>query len=505
MASDAVGTERVSKVVGYKIIKGNFSEVTPNLPQRIAVLGEANDANQGTLDLTPKEITSAQQAGQLYGYGSPLYLIMRILRPVFGGGIGGIPVVVYPQEAAVGAAAKVLTITPTGSATANGTHTLVVAGRRGMDGTFYDVNIVAGDTPAIISEKISDALNNVLGCPFIGTDSATEATATSKWKGLTANGLSITVDTNGDSLGVSYVVASTAAGAGTPDIGDALELYGNEWNTFTLNTYGLVTNIMDAAEAFNGIPDPDAPTGRYTGIIMKPTIFVSGSVLENPSSITDARKDDVTIAVAPAPLSAGLAMEAAANMVLLTARVSQDNPHLDVSSKAYPDMPAPTVIGVMSNYDDRDSIVKKGCSTVDLINGVYVVQDFVTTYHPVGELPPQFRYVRNLMIDFNIRFGYYLLEQINVVDHAIVDDNDIVSAQKTIKPKQWKQILGNYFAGLASRALTVQPAFSEAGLVVNISTTNPDRLETAFPYKRSGYARISSTTAEAGFNFGSIN
>jgi hypothetical protein len=40
---------------------------------------------------------------------------------------------------------------------------------------------------------------------------------------------------------------------------------------------------------------------------------------------------------------------------------------------------------------------------------------------------------------------------------------------------------------------------------VAISTTNPDRLETFFRYKRSGVARISSTVAEAGFNFGTLN
>lgn len=504
MASDAVGLERVGKVVGYKITKGNFSEVTPNLPQRVAIFGEANTANQLTMDLNAKEITSAQQAGEEYGYGSPIHIMMRILRPVFGGGIGGIPVIVYPQVS-TGAAAKELEITPTGSATGNGTHTLVVAGRRGIDGVNYDINILQGDTPAIISQKITDAFNNVLGCPFSAVASVTESTATSKWQGKTANALSVTVDNNGDDLGVTYAVVSTQSGAGTPGVGAALLTFGNDWNTLVLNSYGTETSVMDALEAFNGIPDPDSPTGRYTGIIMKPFVAITGSVLEDPSAITDPRKSNVTIAIAPAPLSAGLAMEAAANMTLLEARTAQDNPHLDVSSKSYPDMPAASAIGAMSNYDNRDAIVKKGCSTVDLNNGVYVVQDFVTTYHPVGELPPQFRYVRNLVIDFNIRFGYYLLEAINVIDHAIVADNDIVSAQKTIKPKQWKQQMATYFIGLSSRALIVTPQFSADGLIVNISTTNPDRLETFFPYKRSGYVRIASTTVQAGFNFGSIN
>jgi hypothetical protein len=158
----------------------------------------------------------------------------------------------------------------------------------------------------------------------------------------------------------------------------------------------------------------------------------------------------------------------------------------------------------MASYDGRDAIVQKGCSTVDLVAGRYQVQDFVTTYHPDGELPPQFRYCRNLMLDFNVRFGYFLLEQINVVDHAIAADGDIVNANKVIKPKQWKQVIDKYAEDLGRRALIADVPFMQDSIEVNISTTNPDRLETKFKYKRTGVARISSTTAEAGFNFGTV-
>lgn len=505
MASDAVGLERISRIVGYKITKGNFSNSTPNLPQRVALLAEANEANQGTLDLTPKEITSAQQAGQLYGYGSPIYAAMRILRPLNGGGIGGIPVIVYPQAKAGGSVAKILHVTPSGVATGNGKHTLVIAGREGLDGVFYDINIETGDTTADITAKAEDAINNVLGSPVIGTSTDYYATLTAKWKGLTSDAITVTVDTNGNDLGITYSVTSITSGSGTPSVAAALALFGNDWNTIVINGYGTDTSTMTALEGFNGIPDPVNPTGRYTGIIMKPFIAISGSTAADPSSLTDTRLDNVTIAIAPAPLSAGLPIEAAANMSLLYATVSQNTPNLDVAGKSYPDMPTPATIGAMSDYDNRDSIVKKGCSTVDLVTGKYVVQDFVTTYHPLGETPPQFRYPRNLMIDFNVRFGYYLLEQTNVVDHSISDNNDIVTAQNTIKPKQWIQILQAYADDLASRALIVDALFMQQSTTVNISTVNPDRLESFFRYKRSGFVRIASTTAEAGFNFGTLN
>lgn len=502
----AVGIERVSKVVGYKLTAGDFSNTTSNLPQRVVILGEANTADQLTLDTTQKEITSSQQAGQLYGYGSPIYQVMRILRPSNGGGIGGIPTIVMPQTEPVGAAAKVIDIQPIGTATANGTHTIVLSGREGLDGQFFNINILKDDTPVEIKTKITDTINNVLGASVTAVDQAApdRSELTTKWAGLTANDVNVEINTNDTDLGVTYTITEAQAGSGTPDISGALAQFGNAWNTIVINTYGTNDQIMDALEAFNGRPDPNTPTGRYTGIVFKPFIAITGSTADDPSAITDLRKEDVTIAIAPAPLSDGLQFEAAANMARLAARQMQDSPHLDVSGQFYPDMPTPDAIGSMETYDNRDAIVKKGSSTVELVSGQYKVADFVTTYHPDGEVPPQFRYCRNLNIDWNIRYGYFLREQINVVDHAIADDNDIVTASTVIKPKQWKAILFEYAEDLTSRALIVQTDFMKDSITVNLSNVNPDRLEVFFRYKRSGFARIVSTTGEAGFNFGEI-
>jgi phage tail sheath gpL-like len=504
MASNAVGSERISKVVGYKITKGNFSSSTPNLPQRVAVFAEANFANQGTLDTEAWELTTAQAAGLRYGFGSPAHIIARILRPIGGVGIGGIPVIFYPQAQAGGATAKIITVTPTGTATAAGTHYIKVAGRDSLDGQSYAITISEGDTTDDITAKIEDAVNNVLGAPMIVVSDTYEAVFTTKWKGLTANDVTVEIDTNGNDLGITYSTVIDQAGAGSPAVTTALNKIGEDWVTIGINSYGTVSAICNEFQTWNGIPDPTNPTGRYAGIIMKPMVAITGSTADENTTFTDARLNDVTIAIAPAPLSKGLPMEAAANMAVLQARIAQDTPNLDVGDQTYADMPTPTNIGTMASYEARDMYVKKGNSTVELSGGRYKVCDFVTTYHPEGELPPQFRYVRNLMLDFNVRFGYYLLEQINVVGHSISNDSDVVSAEKVIKPKQWKAIVGQYAENLTRRALVADTAFMQESIVVNISTTNPDRFETFFRYKRTGVVRIASTTAEAGFNFGSI-
>lgn len=501
----AVGTERVSAVVGYQLKGMDFNDSAQYLPQRITIFAEANTANQADLDITPKQCTSAQQAGQRYGYGSPIHGIMRILKPINGGDlVGGIPIIVIPQEEPDGALATIIDITPVGVATGNGTHTLVICGRESLDGVRYDFSVEEGDTASDISDKMSDAINAVLGCPFSATSTDYETTATTKWKGFTASAATITVETGGNDLGITYSVNGQQDGSGTPDISPAITALGTAWTTLLVNGYGLNDTIMDLLEAYNGKPDPVAPSGQYNGIIMRPLIAITGNCDEDQSDITDARLNDVTIAVAPAPLSAGMQYEAAANMTAIFSRISQDTPHLDPLNYDYPDMPVPADgnIGAMASYDERDRIVKKGCSTVELVGGKYRIKDFVTTYHPVGETPPVFRYCRDLMIDFNIKFNYQLLEAKYVVGKAIVSDNDTVNVSGIIKPKMWKQNVSNLAVDLGALALIADVPFMQQSISVALSTSNPQRLQSSFRVKRSGIARILDTVAETGFNFG---
>lgn len=502
--STAIGTERLSRVSGYQINKGFFNNDTPNLPQIIVILGEANVANQGSLDTLKKEVTSADQAGQLYGYGSPIHQIMRILRPVSGDGVGGIPTIVIPQESAEGATQSTIEWTVTGTASANATHKIVISGRDGIDSKNYNFSVAAGNTPTIIAGKIKDAINAVQGSPVIAANVAGVLTLTTKWAGLTSIEVSATISNNGIGAGVTYAQTDAVSGAGAVDLTGAFAQFEDNWYTTVINSYGSAA--LGDLEDFNGVPDDTTPTGRYAGEIFKPFMAFFGSTLASVSAledITDAagRVSQVTNVLCPAPNSAGCSWEAAANMVALFCRVMQDNPHLDVNGKSYPDMPIPSfgLIGEMADYNNRDLLVKAGCSTVTLTNGAYQVQDLVTTYHPDGETPLQYSYCRNLNLDWNVKDGYSILENRNVKDHTLVGDLQITSVPNVIKPKEWKSILFEYFDHLADIALINDSKFSKNSLSVVISTINPNRFETKFSYKRTGLARIESTTAVAGF------
>lgn len=502
--STAVGLDRISRVSGYNIKKGFFSTETQNLPQIIAVLGEANTANQSGLTVDKVEVTSAAEAATLFGYGSPIHRQISILRPVGGDGVGGIPTIVFPQVSSGGATATVRAWTVTGTATANATHTVVINGRDTLDYQSYNFDVVIGDTPTLVAAKIADAINGVLGSPCSAASALGVVTATSKWKGLTSAELHVTIDYGTNAAGLSYSQTTSTDGAGSVDLAASLALFGDDWYTMVLNPYGEAQ--LDSLESFNGLPNDVNPTGRYSGLIFKPFCAYFGSVSGSKTTLATITDDadriaQVTNVLCPAPNSKGFTWEAAANVVALASVVYQNTPHLDISGLSYPDMPIPTDgnIGDMSDYNNRDYLVKKGCSTVMLVNGAYQVQDLVTTYHIAGEVPLLYSYPRTLNIHWNVKDSYSTLERLYLKDKVLVADNQIIDVDGAIKPSEWKGIVYGLFDDIAESALINDPQFSKSSLQVQISTTNPNRFETAFNYKTTGTVRISSTTAKAGF------
>lgn len=502
--STAVGVDRLSRTTGYNIQRGKFNNDTPYLPQRIAVLGEANTANQTGLTIDPVEVTSANEAGEIFGFGSPIHRAISILRPLSGDGVGGIPTIIYPQISNVGATATVRTWTVVGTATANTTHTVIVNGRGVLDFRSYDVSIVVGDTPTVIAGKIKDAINGVLGSPCTATNTLGVVTITSKWKGSTSSELNISLDLGQKSAGISYSETTSANGSGSVVLADTLALFSDEWNTIVINTYGEAQ--FDVLEAFNGVPNDVNPTGRYSGLIFKPFIAFAGSVISDKDDLATITNDadritQVTNVLCVAPNSKNFSFEVAADTVLGLAPIFQNQPHLDEGSIIYGNITLPNDgnIGDMKDYNNRDFLLKKGCSTVMVKKGQFSVQDLVTTYHPEGEVPLQYNYVRNLNIDFNIAYKYKLLEQLNLTGKTIASDDQNIFVSGVIKPKEWKSIVFDLFDELAEIGLIIDPEFSKRSVVVNISTVNPNRFETTFSYKRTGTVRIASTTAKAGF------
>jgi len=329
--STAIGINRRASVSGYEIQKGFFAEESDNLPQQIVIFAEANTANQASLNLSAKEIVSANQAGELYGYGSPAWMIMNILRPNSGDGVAGIPTIVIPQATDNDATARVVSLTVTGTVTKNKTHYVSIAGRQSVNQEGYSFNLAIGDNATAVALKIKNAISAILGAPVTATNAAGVVTLTTKWKGLSAEGLQIDMNVDGDSAGVSYAIAEVSAGSGDVDLAPAFAQFEDNWYTTIINSYG--ESKLSDLEIFNGFPSEPTPTGRYEGRIFKPFISFFGncsSDITELTTITDdaSRKVQCTNVLCPAPNSEGFPFEAAANMVAVFSSSRYLNWHL---------------------------------------------------------------------------------------------------------------------------------------------------------------------------------
>ena len=508
MISTAIDISIASRAVGYNLKNENFNPSTPYLPQRIAVIGEANTANQATLDDTPYEATTAKEVGDRYGYGSPLHQIARILKPIYGGGVS-CPVVFYPQASDIAATARIykLGVAVATSVTESATHYVVINGRDNIDGIPYAINLVAGDTQSTVTAKIIAAVNAVLSAPVVSSLSTLDVDFTTKWKGLTASNLDIRIDTNGTPAGVVYSQVSNTGGTGVVSLYYLMQDFGENWNTIIVNPY---SDQLANLETYNGTIGATVPSGRYLSTVWKPFIALFGNTASTKSAlvaITDAtaRKSQVTNVLCPAPNSEAYPWEAAANAAVLCATVAGSTPHLGIAGKSYPDMPVPTdeIIDEMASLDDRNYLMQHGCSTVTITNGKYTIQDFITTYHPDGDVVPKFKFVRDLIDDWNCAYKWKLIMIRDIQDKTITSDAIPVRVDNTISPKQIKSLLIGHIQDCAQLALITDTQFSIASITVGVNGTAPFRLDISFRYKRTSTANQVSTDAAVDFSYSS--
>lgn len=497
--STAIDPTRVSAVIGYALDKG-FEGVTGGfLPQRIAIIAEANTANQAGLK-TKLVFTSADEVAQECGYGSPAHLAAKRIR----GNeldVGGVSTIVYPLPENVAAVAQVDSITVTGDpATKSAVQYVIVAGK------YYSFTVLPTDDGDAILDKIKDAINAAVDAPITAGAVVTNALpTTSKWGGITST--DIVIEFAGEDIGLTYVVAETTPGSGEVLPADALALFGSEWNTIVINCLGATSTVLDDYELFNG--NSTDKIGRYNAENWKPLIAITGTVESDKDlliAITSGRKNEQTNVVMPAPNSLSLPFEIAAVTAGQYAPRVQRDPKDDILDVRLIGITPPQdlVAGDMDVYNNRDVIVKGGCCTVILSDGDYFVKDFITTYHPDGEEPPQFRYVRNLAgIDFNTAYRTLFLDETYIKGNTILPDSSTATDPNVIKPKDGKSIMINKLViPFADSGIFADAQYSIENMQVEIDGTNPDRLNFSIPYKRSGFARVISTNAIANFYLG---
>lgn len=465
----------VTSAVAVKVKPGNLSQASTFLAQRVAVLCEPNTANQPTLDVTPFTALSLEQVGDRLGIGSLGYLMYKNSLKYL-----TLPVVFYPQNYDIGTppTATTNTVTVTGTATGNADHTLYI------NGVPYVYTVLKGDTPTIIGGKIADKVNSVGASPVTAANTAGSVAFTTKWKGATSAALKLRFvlgNKTADAVGVSYVNV-VVSGTGTPLIQAALDLFGSDHNTLVVNPYGAP--VFDILETFNGKPSETVQSGRWADLTSLPFLALYGSNASDAASIaavTDvaARKTQVTNHACASPNAEWFPCECAASWATLYAKVANDTPHKGICNMALPYNIAP--IGGVGDFKDvngRNAIVKLGHSTAEWINGEWVVRDFASTYHPVGDDSPKYRFGRDIMVFMNLLFDLKRLQK-SYYGSVTTDSATVTDVSSMVSVASVKTDVKDRIFALAKAGMIATPDYSFANATVSISPAK--RINIAYP------------------------
>jgi phage tail sheath gpL-like len=386
----ALDANSLAAAVGSSVDNVQFEPAANNVPRKILIIGTYLPAKTGVVAEVPVNVLSPEDAGDQFGFGSPVH---RMAVQAFAGG-QGIPVTIQPQ-AEDGAATAA-----TGEVDFAGT-TGVLAGTLHMylGGVYTPVAV----TDAMTIEELTDAcVAAITAKKELAVDGAKHAVTfeldlTSKSKGTFGNFISIAFNLEAGQVlptGVAAAITGMSGGATDPDITDALDGLGtgddaNEaFYTDVVHGYGMVAAVLNKILTYVGAGD--TTTGLYAKTVSRPFRVLTGDTVAGSAGLTaaqaiaDARKTDRANGVISVPDSESHPSEIAALAIGHMARINQDR-----AAQHYVDV---LLEGIWpgdkgsdrwtSDYDNRDTAVKGGISPTRVKSGNVYLQNVVSYYRP---------------------------------------------------------------------------------------------------------------------------
>lgn len=488
--STAFPPQRKARGVALAVRHENLGSAgTKYKPARICILGQGKDGVSYTTDR--RQVFSAAEVGQAYGFISPLYIAAKsIFDPAVG--VGDIPVICLPLAQPVSDGVNATgTITPTitSSITKTATYKAKIANLESQD-----IVLVAGDNLAAVNAKIVAAINAVRGMPVTASTNDTLTTLTVGWEGATGTGIAIEIESPDDAE-VTFVTADTNNGAGTVLVETGLAELSSDWDNIIVNCLGTGSGDLNAIS--------EAGETRWGAEVKKPFVAISGhnGSYATVTAITDGRKTDRVNVIVANPgddLPLLIAAEAAREI----AKLSNVNPAHDYGSRKLKNLTPPEPADEWSS-SQRQGAILAGCSTTQVKDGVVCLSDVVTCYHPTGEEPPGYEYVCDLMKVMTMMYNVNAIFESADWDGApLVPDDQTVKNPSAKKPKIAKSQVFQVLDNAADDAIISDVEFAKTNTLVEISSVNPKRLDVKVVFKVSGNANVISIDMVFGFYYG---
>lgn len=492
--SNAFPQDRVARGVA---IKTEYSAPTLSTPKgrpiKIFVYGIAQASVSVASE--PYEFVSHADNAVKYGYKSTIYPACQMLKPQYGVGVGSIPIIIMPLAVTTGAQAAG-TITPTGTVTTEQIYTIkennTVVAEIKMTGS------TGATTVADFCDLATAAINGKVTAQCAATDNTTAIGVEVGYETDAGDFVHYEIESPTDAE-LTFVIVQPTGGSGTIDVSTAWDVFGDNWYSHVVNATSDATDsaLLDSASAFGELrwgPEVKKPFKHYTGS--------NEATAATIRAITDARTTDRVNSIKWTPDSNDLPWVIAARMVSLLALTNNSDPAQDPQLRKC-DFLTVGAAAYQLDSGGRDLAVKDGLSTIEVIDDAVFISNSVMCYHPAGEDPPAWR--EDVVIEKECAMIYNINQIFSNPSDAgnpIVLDSKTVTNPNARKPAYFKQKLDALYDAAEGAAIIADAEYAKENSVVEISGSNPNRIDVSAVYTLTGNYTVASVNNVFSFNLG---
>lgn len=441
------------------------------LPFRALLIGQKLAAGSATAD-TLVRCSSEQQADQLCGRGSMLAAMVKAW--LANNRSTELWLGVLADNGAGVQAQRTLTIT--GPATAAGTLSFWLAGRR------VPVAVASGDVQNTIAAAINAAINADTEGAYTSTVATNVVTLTARHKGAAQHGLDARlnyVDGEVTPAGVSVAFASTVTGITNPTLTNLIAAMGDQWFHVIAHPYTDATSLT-ALET--ELASRDGATRQIDGVAITSAPGSQGTL----SSLGNGRNSKYTVIVGQPgenPVTPSYAFAAAAAAaVALEAAADPARPFQTVPLKGV--LP-PATVDLFTKFPETNQLLFDGVSTSVCDAGGNISLDrLITTYKTNAAGAPDTAWLdlTTVFTAMYIRFTAVNRIKTRYARHKLANDGiKFAAGQPVVTPKIIKSELVTLFSEWESLALTEGMDQFKRDLVVSRNISDPTRVDILLP------------------------
>jgi phage tail sheath gpL-like len=209
------------------------------------IMGQYDQSKTSVVDNVPVQVFTADQVGELAGFGSEAHRQAIWIFGLLGGFYENMWWAPIAEPDSAGAATGTL-VFGSGPATSTGTYNISICG------DVYSLPVAVGDTATSLGDDLVTAITADINSAVTAINTAGSVAITAKTKGTNGNEISVILNPAGDSdqllnpSGLTVTEPATGyltGGTGVCDVETALANMGDRWYTHVTGPYNDATNI----------------------------------------------------------------------------------------------------------------------------------------------------------------------------------------------------------------------------------------------------------------------